>query len=598
MNKWFWVLAALPLLLVSCREDMDEITTTQTGVPQPNVIVTASLIGQVVDENNTPLPGVLVRLASEVTTTDENGRYVFANTSMNAKGTYVTATRAGYFPGSDRLYPSLDSRNANVIQLLPRNVAGTIGNDGGDVNVDGATITFPGDAFAYPSGLAYNGEVRVYAAWLDPTAPDLGEFMPGGLYGLDDDGNLVTMTSFGMLAVELEDASGNEVELASGVKATLNFPVPDRLLSGATAEIPLWYFDEQDGIWIEEGAATLENGVYVGEVSHFTFWNVDYPYGTETVDLAGCVSYGSGAGAAYLNFTISVGTDSTFSIVWGTTDIAGNFYGPVPTGENLTINFTDPCGSSNSISLGTFTEDTELAECIVVPALAETTINGQLVDCNGEGISFGIVEVDGPGWYSPDLLTDENGNFSYTTSICAEDTEITITGVDWDNLVTSDPQTVTATSGQTVELGTVTACDNPLEEYVVNDAGGAVTTFVSPAFTQDSLSGLLGWNIRGVQEDDMSQYIVNITLENIEVGTYSGEGVRYNYRYTNFMTPTDVDTALDCLNPCGSITVNVTANGGPGGFLEGNYSGTSDGFSDGVTVEDVPISGNFRVMIP
>jgi hypothetical protein len=41
--------------------------------------------------------------------------------------------------------------------------------------------------------------------------------------------------------------------------------------------IPLWSFDEQKGIWIEEGVATREGNVYVGTVSHFSWVNLDDP---------------------------------------------------------------------------------------------------------------------------------------------------------------------------------------------------------------------------------------------------------------------------------------------------------------------------------
>jgi photosystem II stability/assembly factor-like uncharacterized protein len=56
--------------------------------------------------------------------------------------------------------------------------------------------------------------------------------------------------------------------------------VPSSILANAPATIPLWYFDEEQGTWIEEGSATLQNGSYVGNVGHFSSWNADAPIQT------------------------------------------------------------------------------------------------------------------------------------------------------------------------------------------------------------------------------------------------------------------------------------------------------------------------------
>jgi photosystem II stability/assembly factor-like uncharacterized protein len=97
--------------------------------------------------------------------------------------------------------------------------------------------------------------------------------------------------SFGFADINIT-ADGKELKLADGKKATLTYPVAASQKANAPATIPLWYYDYDKGQWIEEGAATLEGEKYVGEVSHFTPWNIDVPIETST--LMGRVVDGDG----------------------------------------------------------------------------------------------------------------------------------------------------------------------------------------------------------------------------------------------------------------------------------------------------------------
>ncbi len=58
-----------------------------------------------------------------------------------------------------------------------------------------------------------------------------------------------------MLVVELEGAGGEKLQIAPGHKVKLNMNIPQSLLASAPQNIPLWYFDETDGKWKEEGSA-------------------------------------------------------------------------------------------------------------------------------------------------------------------------------------------------------------------------------------------------------------------------------------------------------------------------------------------------------
>ena len=110
--------------------------------------------------------------------------------------------------------------------------------------------------------------------------------MPGMLYAENENGAERMLQTLGMLAVELRGSGGEDLNLAEGSTSEIKVPVDASLMSIAPNTIPLWYFDEVNGYWKEEGQATLQGNMYVGTVSHFSFWNCDIP--TEAITL--CVT--------------------------------------------------------------------------------------------------------------------------------------------------------------------------------------------------------------------------------------------------------------------------------------------------------------------
>jgi hypothetical protein len=87
----------------------------------------------------------------------------------------------------------------------------------------------------------------------------------------DKNGARVTLASFGMMAVELESASAEKLQIKSGSVATLTTPIPASAQANAPATIALWSVNEQTGIWKEEGTATKNGNVYVGDVKALFF---------------------------------------------------------------------------------------------------------------------------------------------------------------------------------------------------------------------------------------------------------------------------------------------------------------------------------------
>ena len=597
MKNWFYLLLALPLIVFSCRKDIDDTIVTGTDYQPPVVIVTATLSGQVLGPDGQAVNGALVRVGNNATVSDENGLYQFRGIEMNARGTYVTASKDGFFLGSDRLYPLAGSKNFSRIELLPKTIAGTfMGTDGGTVEVSGASIIFPEGGVVTGANATYNGEVQVAAQWLNPVASNLQDIMPGGLFGINSDSREVMMASLGMLAVELFDEAGNPLQVAPGREAELRFPIPSELLANAPAEIPLWYFDEADGIWVEDGAATLQDGFYVGKVSHFTFWNVDVPSGVELIFISGCVELSDGTPMSDTDLRI-IAPSNFYTYAYGVTDADGNFSGYLPAGDLLTFEIFDECGTIQSFEVGPFTEDTDIGSCFVVPAGELASVTGTLVDCDGVGIEDGMVVISTSG-ITEVTTSDADGNFTFNVQDCGG-TDYILRAYDLENNNATEDQAVTV-SGD-VNVGEISACDNPIVEYVDASTNGTDYFFVDVNLGIDSLNvdstiWVQGYNIYATGIDgDNGTHRFSLSIADIEVGSYTGSDLRFDYFYqldgSNYFN-------VGCDANC-DITVNITSNGGPGGYLEGNYSGVASGFEFPQTpIIDAPISGDFRVEIP
>ena len=100
--------------------------------------------------------------------------------------------------------------------------------------------------------------------------------MPGSNYAENANGESGVAQMYGVVAAELYGSSGEALQLESGKPATISYTVPSNLLGSAPSTVSMFYFDEENGYWIEEGTATLNNGVYSGEVSHFSFWGMGF----------------------------------------------------------------------------------------------------------------------------------------------------------------------------------------------------------------------------------------------------------------------------------------------------------------------------------
>ncbi|MCP4124275.1 MAG: hypothetical protein GY751_21215, partial [Bacteroidetes bacterium] len=377
---------------------------------------------------------------------------------------YVKAELTGYFDGSRSFLPT-DGINMVNIRMLTKQDAGSVdATTGGNVQSESVKITFTGGGFMKGS-TPYSGEVNVAMNFIDPTSDNFDEEMPGTLLGVQD-GNGQVLTSFGMVGAELTDDGGAKIDLADGTTAEMRFPVPSSMLSSAPAEIDLWYFDENSGYWVSEGKATLVGNEYVGQVSHFSFWNCDVP--NDFIDLDGRVVDDSGNGLQGAKVTITSGSFGSSST---NTDSEGYFGGYVPNGEMLGITVNALCeGVFTQVynaQIGPYSSNTTLADIEAIFSNS-TELIGTVEDCDGNTPTSGYVIANGAVHY----LT--NGNFSFST--CGDDLTLTAynTSSGWE---AGAPQNITLT-GSTQNVGTLTACDGEQTGTVTDIDGNTYNTVV------------------------------------------------------------------------------------------------------------------------
>lgn len=152
------------------------------------------------------------------------------------------------------------------------------------VDSAGTRIELPGGSLVDAEGRPAAGPVEFHMY----TYRVADEPMVGDMSAITADGRDVGLVSFGALHGVFTDAAGNDYQIADGSTAAMTMNLPEGV--DHTGDMPLWWYDEDAGRWIEEGQARIEDGVSRAELPHFTVWNVDQPVDDPTclwLDYAG-----------------------------------------------------------------------------------------------------------------------------------------------------------------------------------------------------------------------------------------------------------------------------------------------------------------------
>jgi len=433
--------------------------------------VNRNFIGRVVNEDNQPLAAATITIGNETTQTDLNGMFVMNNVLVKENFAYIKASLVGYFNGSKSIIP-LDGENVINIMLKERFSVIREAGEAFTLEYDEYAIGFSGE-FVKEDGSSYSGPVTIAFNYLSPSDENLNELMPGMLLGQDMDDEANLLETYGMLTVELTGSANEKLQIASD--SELKFPIADEQLANAPDTIPLWYFDEDHGYWIEDGEATKVGNQYVGTVSHFTTWNDSVSYSNTKIDitvlnqnndpLVGIDVYAYIQGVSSYPIILTTNQDGKASdFVYANTSMTLEVKGHCE--ETITtLNVSPiPQGSTSIIPPIVITET-------IAP---QSEIQGTLKQCDNVNVTNGYVILtrndSDPVFYS---ISD--GDFEFSTLICQGETSFSLEGYDVNNFQSTGENNYSFATPIT-DVGDLMTCNN-VDEYIAYSLDISTTNF-------------------------------------------------------------------------------------------------------------------------
>jgi len=243
--------------------------------------------GQVKDSSTgNGLENVTVSLGETTTTTDENGFYTLSDLTTDEEAV-VNFAKEGYFLGSTQIQlksvsgDNTDSPNYLEYSMSAHSNAWDNGREWTYESQNGATggaVEVPaGATHTDASGNVYNGTVSARWVFKDTMTDEGRDAFPGAFKGIDTNGVLVPFVSYGLTSLELKNENGASLSVSENITLVLDS------VTGTTEEtLPLWYYDYDQGLWIEEGYAERQtDGTYRADISHPGTWSLSQPISEE-----------------------------------------------------------------------------------------------------------------------------------------------------------------------------------------------------------------------------------------------------------------------------------------------------------------------------
>lgn len=586
--KTLFLLLSAVLFLSNCKKTPD--SDSNETRPDLSTKITASLVsGFVTDENDAPVLNAAVVIGSKIVATDKYGYFEVGNVEVVKTAATVTINKTGYFKAIKTFAAEAGKGAFFRIKLMPKTIVGTISAAvGGTITLsNGLAIKFPAGAITdVTTNKPYTGDVRVAAKLISATDPDLNSIMPGDLRGVNSANNMRLLTTYGMAAVELSGPAGEFLQISDGKKAILYMPIPASLQAGAPSSIPLWYFDEGNGLWKEEGSASKLGNMYVGEVGHFSFWNCDVPNNYVQFN---CTIVNQN-GQPLQHVLVKVTNISTGASGFGYTDTAGYTGGAVPNNAQLrlevfgstaciTPSYSQVFNTTNvNISLGTIT---------ISSATFLATVSGTVTNCTNLPVTNGNIVVQSGNTFTRYPISSA-GTYSFSLLLCGNsNSSITVFAEDLVTQQQGTPASYTIIPGNNI-IPNIQACGSSLQQFVVFTVNGTTRSHIAP---HDSILHDIAVLVNPTP----------ITCDDV-LGFDFGQNIYTRIFYTKqnatagskqeLQQFTSIWLAETVTIQNAPVWVNITEYGIVGAFISGNFTGSFLGTTSG-TIYNITCS--FRV---
>jgi hypothetical protein len=580
------------LAFFSCRKPSG---SNPVGTKFENTtLVNATITGQVFDDAGVPMANAKVTTGNHTYTTGANGVFFFNKINTLQAATLVTVEKPGYFAGYRTLYIQKNTDNHTKIRVMKMDNTQTFTSTS-DASIganNGAVINIAKNSImSVATGKPYSGIVKIDAKMISAVDANIAQLTPGALRGINNAGEENALGTFGMLAVEMKDASGNALQIATGSTAEIRMPIAAAQLAVAPAVIPLWHFDVAKAMWVEDGQATKVGNEYIGRVSHFSYWNCDYPTNIVMFDVTITDSAtGNPLSGVQVQLVCGNATAGTRSDWTGS---AGTVSGGIPKNAPFTMNLIDNCGNifytqtftttTANISLGTI--------AVNLPAISSATITGNVIDCNSASLANAMVILTN-GVQSSIVYTDALGNFSHTTTLCAFPTVYTLEAFNPTTYVSGSISSSVNVGANAV--GTVTACGTINEYIAYSIADGTATnnySFVVP----DNFGSY--YNAPKTTINASSSQAAGTTSYKSVNFDFDGAGTVGAHNLTQFSHYSVVNNTTNYVSSDSAVSIAVPINitqYSPviNGFISGNFNGS---FTTTFPTGTYTITGNFNV---
>ena len=247
----------------------------ELGTENPKCIQgEATQEGKIIDSStNRAIANVNVEVSGCTVTTDKNGYYKLKNIKSE-KRTSINFEKEGYINNSIIITVDKDTSNYLEASLDKNLFAWSYESEKGS---KGRNLEIGSDVqYTNNDGSKYTGQVNLHYTYKDTTTTEGRDSFPGTFQGLESNGVIVSFVSYKYMVIKLTDDKGDKLNISEPI--TINVY---SVQGTKDLEIPLWYYNEDKGIWIEKGTALRnEDGTYVCEISHTGTWSISKPVET------------------------------------------------------------------------------------------------------------------------------------------------------------------------------------------------------------------------------------------------------------------------------------------------------------------------------